>query len=371
MDRFKIDSHKTSFHVQQVGVIENYYHNPLSHTAHSAFKELHPIYVEISPIGACNHRCNFCAVDYIGYKPRKLDTSSLKKSLTRMGENGVKSVMYAGEGEPLLHKDIAEIVNHTKLSGIDAAFTTNAVNLNECFLDQCGKDISWIKVSFNGGDSKTYSKIHGTQESDFYKVVNNLKMANEWRIRNRSNLVIGLQSVLLPDNADSMENLVLLAKEIGLDYVVVKPYSQHSFSETRVYQNLDYSPYMVAMSQLTRHNTPNFSVVIRENTIKNWAAKNDGRYCKCLATPSLWAYIMSDGSVYSCSAYLLDDRFLLGNIHVNDFSDIWVSDRRMEHYRFVTQELDISSCRVNCRMDQVNRYLDNVINKTVDHVNFI
>ena len=80
---------------------------------------------------------------------------------------------------------------------------------------------------------------------------------------------------------------------------------------------------------------------------------------------------MADGSVYSCSAYLLDDRFKLGNIGEESFSDIWTSDRKMQNANFVANELDIAECRVNCRMDQVNRYLDNVVNENTPHFNFI
>ena len=90
-----------------------------------------------------------------------------------------------------------------------------------------------------------------------------------------------------------------------------------------------------------------------------------------MATPSVWAYIMATGDVYSCSAYLLDDRFLLGNINEEPFYDIWNSNSRMEHAKFVLNELDISECRVNCRMDQVNRYLDSIVNNKIDHVNFV
>jgi len=80
---------------------------------------------------------------------------------------------------------------------------------------------------------------------------------------------------------------------------------------------------------------------------------------------------MADGSVYSCSAYLLDERFLLGNINEDSFDKIWVSDKRLAHSDFVLNDLDINECRVNCRMDQINRYLDGTLNKKVNHMNFV
>jgi len=370
LDRFAIDFHKASFHAHSVSVVK---HFALDGTkeASIAFRDLHPVYVEVSPVGACNHRCTFCAVDYIGYKSQFLDTAKLCESLTLMGRNGVKSVMYAGEGEPLLHKDMSCIVNHAKDSGIDNAFTTNGVHLTDSFLRNCGSSISWIKVSFNSGQRDTYAKIHRTQPKDFDRVIDNLRNAVAWKRANNHDIAIGIQSLLLPENAHTMEDLVLLSKELGLDYVVIKPYSQHKYSNTQIYKDIDYKPYLDLGMRLSLHNDDNFNVVFRINTINNWLNQNQDRYCKCLATPSMWGYIMADGSVYSCSAYLLDDRFKLGNINEDTFSSIWTSDRKMQNATFVANELDISECRVNCRMDQVNRYLDVVVNETAPHFNFI
>ena len=60
------------------------------------------------------------------------------------------------------------------------------------------------------------------------------------------------------------------------------------------------------------------------------------------------------------------------SLQIHDtFDEIWCSEKRLDHADFVMNELDINECRVNCRMDQVNRYLDGIVNKKVEHFNFV
>ena len=79
---------------------------------------------------------------------------------------------------------------------------------------------------------------------------------------------------------------------------------------------------------------------------------------------------MADGSVYGCSAYLLDEKFQYGNINDHTFQEIWEGEQREENFNFINEKLDISNCRTNCRMDEVNRYLDRVAHGEIEQVNF-
>lgn len=366
MDRFGIDGHKLMYHPKRVAQFLD------AGDDWEKAKDVYPIYVEVSPVGACNHRCTFCAVDYIGYKSQMLDADMYAERVAEMGQLGIKSIMYAGEGEPLLHKKINQIVKSTTDAGIDVSFTTNAVVLNEAFVEQSLSRTSWIKVSMNAGTAETYSKIHRTKERDFQVVINNLKRAVTAKKQNKLSCAIGAQTLLLPENAAEIETLARICRDdIGLDYLVVKPYSQHLYSDTDIYKDIRYTQFMDLADSMRKLNTDSFHVVFREHTMRKYDQPDEERYGKCNATPFFWAYIMADGEVSGCSAYLLNEKFMYGNINEQSFQSVWTGPRREASFQHVRHDLDIQDCRKNCRMDEINRYLFNLREGITEHVNFI
>jgi len=285
-----------------------------------------------------------------------------------MGRLGVKSIMYAGEGEPLLHKDMAEIISHTKNSGIDVGLTTNGVLLNKELIDCTLADISWIKVSINGATKKTYSKIHRSRQEDFDKVIENMSYAVKMRFKKGLKCVLGMQLLLLPENSGEVKALAALAKKIGLDYLVVKPYSQHPLSKTTKYKHIKYDKYLKLAGELRVFNTDKFNVVFRANTMQKWdqGARN---YKHCYALP-FWSYIDAGGDVWGCSIYLGKKDFFCGNIYKGNFKDILNSSQRLKMIKNAAEKLCVENCRVNCRMDEINRYLWE-LKHPLEHVNFI
>lgn len=352
-DSYRIDSHKLMFHVRRVADWLD-------------GKEIYPIYMEISPSGTCNHRCIFCSVDYLGYKKRYFDAEILRRELPKMGRLGVRSIMYAGEGEPLLHKDLPELIALTKRSGIDVALTTNGVLLTPEKSEKIIGDMEWIKVSCNGGTAGSYAKIHGTSVDDFDKVMSNLSHAVKIRREQKVACTLGLQLILLPENEGDVVDLSLRVRDIGLDYFVIKPYTRHH--ENRHNREIDYSRYNELGERLDALNTDHFQVFFRREAMTRWN-REDRAAERCLALP-FWAYIDSGGDVRGCQGHLVDERFLYGNLKGQSFQEIWQGQRRRDGVRWIEEHYETSSCKLNCRMDSVNRYLWQ-LKKPIKHVNFI
>lgn len=366
---FAIDSHKLMYHPERVADLVR---AGRDHGKHSLLK---PIYAEISTSGACNHRCTFCSVDYIGYKSVFLSEKTLANFIDGCAALSLKSIMFAGDGEPFLNPSIGNIVDYAHQKGIDTSFTTNAVHLSQSFVDEHLHKVSWIKASINAGDSDTYHLIHRTKPEDFDKVWTNLSYAV--KIRRRSSGVVktalGAQSLILPDNISTLENLIKRSVDVGLDYVVLKPYVHNVYMNQPGYKDLDYSTklYRDVISQLkTKYDNNNFTVVSRFNALDKLAGVQE-RYTTCWSTPALWFYVSGNGDVYACGAHVGNPNFLLGNINDTAIEKIWRSEARMSCLDHVQDELNLDSCRRTCRMDEANKYLSNIIDQNINHVNFI
>jgi len=357
MDEFKVDGQKISYHIRELsGWLEG--------------EMVWPIYVEIAPSGGCNQRCVFCAFDYLGYKARFIDTDSLKGALKQMAKGGVKSVMFAGEGEPFLHKDIAEIVGYARGVGIAAAMTTNGTLLDKAAAEGVLPYLSWLRVSLDAASARTYARLHRARESDFRQVLENMKEAVRVKRKNNYPCTLGAQLLLLKDNYRQARELAIILKDIGLDYLVLKPYSQHPKSKNRLDSGKNYADYQDIGDKLLKLNDNNFKVISRSRAIQKLEqAREDRPYGNCLALP-FWAYISSQGDVCACSSFLGDKRYVYGNIYKEDIRNIYNGLRRKRIISYFARKFDCGKCRKACRMDEVNRYLWELKHPGA-HINFI
>jgi cyclic pyranopterin phosphate synthase len=362
-----IDGHKLHLHPDRVS-------QWLSAKTWEEAKKVYPIYFEVTPSAACNHRCKFCSVDTIGYKGTPsfiplvqaahsgnlIDTDLIVERMAESARLGVRSVMFAGTGEPLAHKQIDRINQGALDAGLDTAFTTNGTLLEN--LHESISKTSWIKVSLNAGTRDGYAAMHRTKPEDWDKVWRNLSEA----VQRKGNCTLGVQCVVLPDTVYEMDSLAREAWHAGVDYLVLKPYSQGTFQTSHEYDGTTYEKWEKYLNDVTRFSTEKFKVIVRMNAMQEESGTHTYKFCK--ATPVFWVYAMANGDVFTCSDHLTDKRFCIGNLYKNTFQEIWEGELRRENWEMM-KDFDIKECRLNCRMNQQNKYLDQF--STIQHVNFI
>jgi len=354
MDKFRIDGHKLMYHVPRV-------YDWLRG------KEIFPVYLELGLYGGCNLRCGFCAFSYLSYKPIPLDKLALKRFIKDAARLGVKSILFSGEGEPLLHKDIIEIISFTKKHGIDAALSTNGLLLDRNTAMKILPNLSWLRISVNAGRKRTYATIHKTGKNDFGKVLNNIKSAVKIRNKNKHNCAIGMQFLLFPENHRDAPVLARTARDLGVDYLVVKPYCRHPLAKGPQPPKRDLGRFGILEKRLSRYSTDDFTVVFRDSAMQKIGKIKPYGHCLGL---SFHAHIASDGEVYPCNAFVGEKQYSYGSLYKHSFRKIWLGQKRKQVIGRIYSGWDINKCREACRLDEVNRYLWELKNPPL-HLNFI
>lgn len=347
-----MDSHKLLYHPREV-------------SRWLDGEDIYPIEIEISPSGACNHRCVFCAVDYLGYEPSFLDKDVILRDIAQMHREGLKSVVCSGEGEPLLNKDLPEMANRIKEIGVDVAMSSNGALFSKEIARECLGAFSWIRFSVASLERGSYEMIQRAPEGDLDRVKENIADAVEIKKRKACTTTLGVQCLLMEENAGQLAEMARELRDIGVDYLTVKPYSQHKHSENR--RMIDYESLLSIEKDIQSLETDAFRVYFRANAMRRMHHKKS--YGRCWGLPFM-THIDAKGNVWPCVAHIGADEFKYGNIYEQTFQEIWEGEKR----RTVTEwlwSLDIDEvCREACRLDSLNQYLDELKNPG-EHVNFI
>lgn len=351
-ENIRMDSHKLIYHPEAV-------------SRWLKGENIYPIEIEISPSGTCNHRCAFCAVDYIGYQPVFLDKEIVLRDVSSMSKKGLKSVICSGEGEPLLNKDMPEIANGIKKFGVDVAMSTNGVLFTEDKAEECLSAFSWVRFSVASMEEESYNEIQRGKKGDLERVKVNLAGCVKVKRDKKLKTTLGVQCLLLPQNMKQLPYMARTLREIGVDYLTIKPYSQHLHSENTF--EIDYEAMLDLEKEIKEYATDSFSIYFRANAMKKM--HHEKCYKQCYGLPFM-THIDARGNVWPCVAHIGTEGLCYGNINEQTFEKIWEGEGRKKVISKLNA-MDVNKvCREACRLDEINKYLDELKHPGA-HVNFI
>ena len=352
-DALLLDGHKLHYHPDRV----------------AAFLEgrpVAPLYAEVSPTARCSHRCVFCNFNHLGHRGA-FPPGRLVSLMDELAETGVKSVVFAGAGEPTLHRDTFPAVRRARQAGMDVAMSTNGSGLGEEDLETIAGELSWIRFSFNAGSPGDYARVHGTGEADYYRVLDTIGKLGSLKEHTGSRLTIGTQFLLLPENSSRVVAQAGKMKALGADYFVVKHFYR---SGTNRYSPEDSFPTAEFLDGLREEaagmTDDGFSFIVRAEP----GRMGERSYNRCYGLPFI-VYIREDCRVYTCFFHQDDDGTALGSVADQTFGELWRSSGKDEAIEYINRRIDKGTCQENCRHHRLNTYLWSLRHHRPDHVNFI
>lgn len=232
------------------------------------------------------------------------------------------------QGEPYINKQFLEFVRLAKSKNIYTTTSTNAHYFNDEIIHATiDSGLDSMIVSLDGLTQDVYE--HYRVKGNVDKVINGMTRFMEIkRQRKAKTPLIALQFLVMKHNEHQIEDVKKLAKEIGVDRLLIKNIEVHNTQEARDWlpQNSKYSRY-------------NFDGHTLE--VKNKSRKSCGRVW--LSTLINW-----DGSVVPC-CFDKNGTFELGNINSeNSLEEIWQGKSYKQFRQILNTKRDqIEMCR-NC-----------------------
>lgn len=317
-------------------------------------REVYPLTVELSPSRRCNQRCVFCAFDYRHsgeLMPREV-VEKLTDELTEGGIHPLRAVTWGGEGEPTLNPHLWPAARHMASEGVSQGLITNGMSPD---LHRHLKAFTWVRFSLNALEPDTFAKVHGADPMQLTKILDHIEAA----VKDKGETTLGLQMLLWEDTASEAKALATMARDIGLDYFAMKPYSRHPQSTHVQCFPLSQEQLAQVADECNRLATDTFQVAVRNRSFLG--AGSPKRYRHCRAAP-FFHVIAADGSVYPCAQYVGRSDMRLGDLSVQSWYEFLKSSRRRELLRHQTEELCVAKCRHPCRLDAANEYLERLAN---------
>lgn len=357
-DQYNMDGHKLLWHLDRVNEFtEN--------------KRIAPLHVDFGIATGCNMGCKYCYGVIQGrdsargghLMPKEKIVSFLKDAK----EVGVRSVAFIGEGENTLNPALYDSLNYAKSINLDVSLATNGIEIKHDRIKDMLESLVWIRFNISAATVKSFYNMHKIREEGFNKILDNIKRCVETKKKYNLNATIGLQMVLMHDNIDDIVPLAKLGKELGVDYLVVKPTSD-TYDKRLKSPDKEYKDIIDIFKEAESYSDEKYLVSIKWSKMMNEGKKD---YDVCYGTKFIIA-ISGNGNVFPCGHWfaIKPDEYLMGNIEQQSFKDIVRGDRYWEVQKKIEKVDVIKDCETNCRQHYTNQFLQK-LKRPPSHINFI
>lgn len=367
MENIILDGHKLAWHKDRVD-------------AWLRGERIAPITIDCSLTRACTYKCTYCYGMLQANDIKRMTKDVIFRFLDDAAEIGVKAVSFVSDGESTCSPHLYDAILRGKANGLDMALGTNGYLLKDERLEDILPALTYLRFNISAANPKRYKEIHVCEEEAYCKVINTIKESVRIKKKNKLDVTIGLQMVLLPQFVDQIIPLSKLGRELGVDYLVIKHCSDDETGSIGV----DYSKYndmVEVLKEAEAYSTGNYLVKAKWSKILSGGKR---KYSRCYGPPFIMQFSGS-GLVAPCGMLFNDKykKYHIGNIVETSFKELWKGERYWEVINLIASEkFDARTmCGSLCLQHKVNEFLWDIKQHSVDivtpnvvppmHINFI
>jgi radical SAM protein with 4Fe4S-binding SPASM domain len=179
------------------------------------------LYIEST--SRCNEFCDQCPRTHLGREAdRDISLDEVRHIVEQLPE--LERVVLHGLGEPLLNRQLPEIVAYVRSRGAHVLFNSNALLLNEARgarLIEAG--LSELRVSLDGARPDTYARVRGVNRKALPHIIANLHAFEALkRACGATTPKTSLWFTAMKENIEELPELVDIASETGVPEVYVQ-----------------------------------------------------------------------------------------------------------------------------------------------------
>jgi len=262
----------------------------------------------------CNLSCPHCYSSAKKTADDELSTDECKAVIDILAKVGVGTIGWTG-GEPLIRKDLEELMRYAASYGIESGITTNGIPLTRRRVESIAAvGIKTLQISLDGSTPEKNRFIRAARLKDFELVIQGVKHSLELGLR------VHLALVVCRATLDDVKDYIAMARDLGVKSIRFCGYVPQGYGDQDAMRD----------KMLLGDRVGDLAELIDElQEIESPELMFDPgfgpmppayKFHHCIAGEGTF-YICSDGSVYPCTGFL-DDRFKVGNLRERPLDEI-------------------------------------------------
>ncbi len=272
----------------------------------------YPTYLVAESTNICNFKCPLCPTGQgLEGRPKgKMSLSNFKRIIDELG-GYLYSLRMENWGEPLLNKEIFEMISYARSKKIATSFNTNLSLLNKDSAQRLvlSGGLDYVKVSLDGASEESYLKYRAG--GNFNQVIRNIKLLVETRnALGETAPFIEVQFIVMKHNEEEIGQMKKLCSELGVDGLFIEKLRLDMREELIMPDSYGIDKHGEWLPRQSEYSLFDRSAKSR---------KKNKQVCSWLWTS---AVINWDGSMNPCCGFY-DTKYDFGNFFNDGFKAVW------------------------------------------------